>query len=263
MTTASFRFYAELNDFVAPARRGRESAARCARDASVKHMIEALGVPHTEVALILVNGEPAGFGRPLRDGDRVAVYPAFAVLDPGLAPLRPPPPERYVADAHLGGLARLLRMAGCDTLYRNDYRDEELAALAADEGRVLLTRDRDLLKQRGIVHGCYVHALAPARQFREIVDRLGLRARLRPFTRCLACNAPLRAADKAAVAARLPPAVRAHQERFTVCDGCGRVYWPGSHWRRMQAMLAGALTARAEGGRIDGETDLPIEEEMP
>jgi uncharacterized protein with PIN domain len=263
MTTANFRFYAELNDFLAPARRGRESAARCARDASVKHMIEALGVPHTEVALILVNGEPAGFDRPLIEGDRVAVYPAFAVLDPGFAPLRPPPQQLFVADAHLGGLARLLRMAGFDTLYRNDYRDDELAGLAAEGERVLLTRDRELLKRREIVHGCYVHALAPAAQFREIVERLGLRARLRPFTRCLACNAPLRAADKAAVAALLPPAVRAHQERFTVCDRCGRVYWPGSHWRRMQAMLAGALTARAEGGRIDGEGILSIEEEMP
>jgi uncharacterized protein with PIN domain len=263
MTTASFRFYAELNDFVAPARRGRESTARCARDASVKHMIEALGVPHTEAALILVNGEPTGFDRPLVEGDRVAVYPAFAALDPGCVPLRPPPPERFVADAHLGGLTRLLRMAGFDTLYRNDYRDEELAALAAEGARVLLTRDRELLKRREIVHGCYMHALQPARQFREIVERLRLRDRLRPFTRCLACNAPLRAADKAAVADLLPPAVRAQQEHFTACDRCGRVYWPGSHWRRMQAMLAGALTARAEGGRIDGETDLPIEEEMP
>jgi uncharacterized protein with PIN domain len=128
---------------------------------------------------------------------------------------------------------------------------------------VLLTRDRELLKRRAIVHGCYVHALLPAAQFREIVDRLRLRDRLRPFRLCLACNAPLRAVNKAAVADRLPPAVRARQEHFTVCDRCGRVYWPGSHWRRMQAMLAVALTDGAGGGRIDGEGTMPIEEKMP
>lgn len=244
MTTATFRFYAELNAFLAPARRGRESAARCAEAASVKHMIEALGVPHTEVALILVNGEPAGFSRPLAEGDRVAVYPVFAELMPdGAPPLRPPTPlpERFVADAHLGALARLLRMAGFDTLYRNDYRDREIAALAAAEDRVLLSRDRDLLKQRAVLHGCYLHAIEPPRQFRDLVDRLGLRARLRPFARCLECNAPLAPVDKAAVDERLPPSVRALHKRFTRCPDCARIYWPGSHWRRMQAMLSGAL----------------------
>lgn len=244
MATATFRFYGELNDFLAPRRRGREFSAPCAQAATVKHMIEALGVPHTEVELILANGASVGFERLLGDGDRVAVYPHFAALD--IAPLlrvraQPLHSAGFVADAHLGGLARLLRMAGFDTLYRNDFADREIAALAIDESRILLTRDRELLKLRGIIHGCFVHALQPAQQFREIVARLDLALHVRPFTRCLECNGPLREIAKAAVLDRLPPAVRAGQEQFTTCDRCHRIYWQGSHWRRMQALLAAAL----------------------
>jgi len=113
MVTATFRFYQELNDFLPPARRQREFDVPCAQAATAKHMIEALGVPHTEVELILVNGESVGFERRLRDQDRVAVYPKFEALDvtPLLRvreqPLRTP---RFVADAHLGhGLGEPLR----------------------------------------------------------------------------------------------------------------------------------------------------------
>lgn len=240
MVMATFRFYEELNDFLAPARRKREFSVPCARAATTKHMIEALGVPHTEVELILVNGESAGFDRVLNDGDRVAVYPRFEAFD--IAPLlrvreRPLRDTRFVADAHLGGLARLLRMAGFDTLYRNDFPDREIAELSIREHRIALTRDRELLKLRDLTHGCYVHALKPPRQFREIVDRLDLRGAFQPFTRCMNCNTPLRAVAKEAVLDALPPAVRAGQERFTLCDACGRVYWPGTHWQRMRMLL--------------------------
>lgn len=139
MVTATFRFYEELNDFLAPERRKRDFSAPCARAATVKHMIEALGVPHTEVELILVNGESVGFDRLLADGDRISVYPKFEALD--VTPLlrlreRPLRETRFVADAHLGGLAHLLRMAGLDTLYRNDFDDREIVEIAVAEGRI-------------------------------------------------------------------------------------------------------------------------------
>jgi len=249
MATASFRFYEELNDFLAPERRRREFSAPCARAATAKHMIEALGVPHTEVEMILVNGESAGFERLLQDGDRVAVYPRFEALD--ITPLlrvreRPLRVTRFVADAHLGGLAHMLRMAGFDTLYRNDYRDREIADIAEREGRIILTRDRELLKYRGVTHGCYVHALKPAQQFRELVERLDLARSFKPFTLCLECNAPLHPVDKQWVCERLPPSVRANHQRFTACDSCGRVFWEGSHWRRMQALLSESVRAKSE-----------------
>lgn len=241
MVTATFRFYEELNDFLAPERRRRSFSCGCARAATAKHMIEALGVPHTEVELVLVNGESSGFGRLLQDGDRVAVYPKFESFDVSSLlqvrgrPLRDP---RFVADAHLGALARLLRMAGFDTLYDNHYDDSEIEAIAVDQGRIVLTRDRELLKRRGISHGCYIHALKSPQQLRELFDRLDLASSARPFTLCLHCNAPLRAVDKAQVYDQLPPTVRALQDQFSTCDVCHRVFWKGSHWKRMCTLLA-------------------------
>jgi hypothetical protein len=207
-------------------------------------MIEALGVPHTEVELILVNGESVDFSRQLADGDRVAVYPRLEALDvtPLLrvrdTPLRNP---RFVADAHLGGLARMLRMLGFDTLYDNHFLDDAIVAIGEQDGRIVLTRDRELLKRRAVTHGCYVHALKSEQQLREIVERLDLARSAKPFTLCLHCNVPLHPVDKVHVLDRLPPKVREHYERFSTCDNCGRVYWEGSHWRHMRRVLDGVL----------------------
>jgi uncharacterized protein with PIN domain len=242
MVTATFRFYEELNDFLAPFRRKQEFTVPCAQAATTKHMIEALGVPHTEVELILVNGQSVDFSYLLQDGDRVAVYPRFEAIDvtPLLRvreqPLRNP---RFVADAHLGGLARMLRMLGFDTLYDNHFDDDEIVVIAERDGRIVLTRDRELLKRRAVTHGCYVHTLKPEAQLREIIDRLDLTRSARPFTLCLHCNLPLHPVDKASVLDRLPPRVQANYERFSLCEGCGRVYWEGSHWKRMGRMLLG------------------------
>jgi uncharacterized protein len=241
MVTATFRFYEELNDFLAPARRRREFACPCARAATTKHMIEALGVPHTEVELILVNGESVGFDRRLRDGDRVAVYPVFEAFDitPLLRvreqPLRRP---RFVADVHLGGLAYLLRMAGFDTLYDNHFADEEIAALAVRDRRIVLTRDRELLKRRAVSHGCYVHAQKSEAQVREVFERLDLGRSARPFTLCPYCNTALQPVAKAEVDDRLPPGVRQAYERFCTCRSCQRLFWEGDHWERLGQLLA-------------------------
>lgn len=237
---AEFRFYEELNDFLAPDHRRRAFEARCARAATVKHMIEALGVPHTEVELVLVNSESVGFDRLLANGDRVSVYPRFETFD--LTPLlrvrdSPLRVTRFIADAHLGGLARLLRLTGFDTLYDNHYDDAEIVAIAVREGRIVLTRDRELLKRRELTHGCFVHALKPEQQAIEIFQRLDLCRSARPFSLCLECNAPLRPIDKAEVAHRLPPDVRARHARFSTCDRCRRVFWEGSHWRRMCSVV--------------------------
>ncbi|QJE02627.1 Mut7-C ubiquitin/RNAse domain-containing protein [Massilia forsythiae] len=249
MVTATFRFYDELNDFLPRVRRGQAFDAPCARAATVKHMIEALGVPHTEVELVLVDGESSTLERLLEDGDRVAVYPRFTRLD--VAPLvrvrqRPPGRLRFVADAHLGGLARLLRMAGFDTIYANDIDDAVIEEYAMMEERIVLTRDRELLKRRGVEYGCYVRALHSQAQLAEVGGRYGLAERARPFTLCLHCNAPLRGVPKDAVLERLPPAVRAAQDEFSTCERCRRVFWKGSHWKRMAAMLERAMPQALE-----------------
>lgn len=242
MVTATFRFYEELNDFLAPARRKREFTVPCARAATTKHMIEALGVPHTEVELILLNGVSVGFGTLLREGDRVAVYPKFEAFD--VSPLlrvreQPLRDTQFVADVHLGSLARFLRMMGFDTLYDSGFADEEIARIAAAQHRIVLTRDRDLLKRASITHGCYVRALRPQEQLREVFDRLQLARTARPLSRCPGCNAPLHDIAKGQVQDTLPPGVRQQFDRFSACGVCGRVYWKGEHWQRLLALVDG------------------------
>ncbi|WP_322055356.1 Mut7-C RNAse domain-containing protein [Paraburkholderia bannensis] len=256
--TATFRFYEELNDFLARPLRRRAFSCPCAANSTAKHMIEALGVPHTEVELILVNGESVGFEHPLAEGDRVAVYPKFEALD--IRPLlrvraNPLREMRFIADAHLGGLAQLLRLAGFDTLYDNHYADEAIEALAAAEHRVVLTRDRELLKRRTITHGCYVRALRPRAQLDELFERLDLAASARPFRLCLTCNAPLRRIPRAEVQTRVPAGVFERHSRFVTCDVCARVFWEGTHWRRMRALIddvAGTALDQARRSVQDG-----------
>lgn len=232
--TAIFRFHGVLSDFLKRQHRDVAFAHACARAASLKNAIEALGVPHTEAGRITVNGAPATLQRIVREGDAIEVFPAAAEM--GTDPM-------FLADAHLGGLARFLRMLGFDTLHDHAYSDRDIRRLADSERRVVLSRDRELLKCREISRGCYVHALKAEAQLREVAERYGLAARARPFTRCLRCNVGLREIDKADIAEALPPKVREAQERFTRCDGCGRIYWPGSHYARMRAALGGLLGA--------------------
>lgn len=249
MATAELRFYEELNDFLPPERRKQTIRHACAEHATVKNAIESLGVPHTEVELVLVNGRSVGFAYRVQDGDRISVYPKFESLD--ISPLlrvreRPLREIRFVADAHLGGVAKYLRLLGFDTLYRNDYHDAELARVSAAEHRIVLTRDRDLLMHRVISHGCYIRALRPGAQLLEVLVRLDLYGSIRPFSRCLRCNGGLEAIDKAALGSRLRATTLQAYDAFWTCRGCDRVYWAGPHFRRLQEVVQAAL--RASGG---------------
>lgn len=248
MASAVFRFYEELNDFLPRERRKVEFVYPFERRASIKDVIEALGVPHTEVELILVDGESVDFGYILRDGDRVSVYPMFEALDVNpLLRLRPQVlrEPRFVLDAHLGRLARYLRLLGFDTLYRNDYDDATLAAISAGEHRILLTRDRGLLKRRIVTHAYFVRADCPRDQLREVCARLDLRRLIRPFHRCARCNGLLEAVAKERIAERLAPKTLCYYDRFLQCAGCGQIYWRGSHYPRLRCLLAEATAPAA------------------
>ena len=229
MATARFTFHAELSGFLPREWRQQSFFADCARAATLKNAIEALGVPHTEAAQLRVNGQAATLARIVRDGDEIEVFPWSWPQSP--------PAQGFVADAHLGGLARFLRMLGYDTIHHNGIADAEIRRLASEEWRLVLSRDKELLKCREIAQGCYVHALKPEEQLREVAARYRLAERARPFTLCLHCNLPLAAAVKEDVAARLPARVAERHTQFMRCPGCDRVYWPGSHYARMQAVL--------------------------
>ena len=167
----------------------------------------------------------------------------FFAVQIWLLKVRPQPLRRlrFVADAHLGGLARLLRMCGFDTLYDNHYEDSQIAAIAADQQRIVLTRDRELLKRRIVDRGCYLHALKPALQLRELFERLDLARSARPFSLCIHCNRPLHEIAPEQARPYLPPRIAALYSRFFACDACRRLYWQGSHWRNMRTLLAPLL----------------------
>lgn len=244
MRHATFRFYAELNDFLPPGHRQRDVVRGFPDTPTVKDQIEACGVPHTEVEVILVNGASVGFDHHLEDGDRVSVYPVFEALDVApLVRLRPRPlrEPRFVLDVHLGKLARRLRLLGFDALWERDASDERLVAVSLAERRTLLTRDRGLLKRRELTHAAAVRATDPRRQLREVVERFDLARSAAPFTRCLACNGRLATAPKEEVLERIPPETRRHYDTFLACGSCRRVFWWGPHARRLEQIVAEAL----------------------
>jgi uncharacterized protein with PIN domain len=238
---AELRFYEELNDFLPEDRRTRAIEVAIDRARSVKDAIESLGVPHAEVDLVIVDGRSVDFGHVLRGGERVAVYPMFEALD--IAPLvrlrpRPLRDPRFVADTHLGKLARHLRMAGFDTLYGNDWDDERIVAISRAQRRTILTRDRAMLRRREVERGYCVRAVRSEEQLAEGVGRFQLEGLVRPFTRCREDNAPLDEVAAEAVSDQVPEKVRALYTRFKRCPACGRVYWEGSHYDRMSRVIA-------------------------
>jgi uncharacterized protein with PIN domain len=228
MNQATFRFYAELNDFLSRERQFVAFPHAFRGHPAIKDTIEALGIPHTEVDLILANGESVDFAYHLQHGDYVSVYPVFEALD--ITPIlrvRPAPLRvtRFVCDVHLGTLARYLRMLGFDTLY-------------PDERRILLTRDQGLVKRGVVTHGYCVRDTHPERQLLEVVRRFDLFRALEPFKRCMKCNGLLEPVPKEEILERLPPGTRHHYDVFHMCLDCQQIYWPGSHHQRMQRLIA-------------------------
>jgi uncharacterized protein with PIN domain/sulfur carrier protein ThiS len=248
MKQAWFRFYAELGDFLPAAKRQIAFAHSFEGRVSIKHLIEALGIPHPEVDLVLVNGQSVDFAYLVQDGDRISVYPVFESIDiTPLVRVRPQPlrEPRFALDTHLGRLAAYLRMLGFDTVYRNDYADEELAHLSSSEGRILLTRDRGLLKRGVVTHGYCVRETNPRRQLVEVLRRFDLFQAVAPFRRCIRCNGSLETVSKEAISHQLPPKTRQYYDEFHICQGCDRIYWKGSHYQRMQQFIARVLEQEA------------------
>ncbi len=240
MAQVELRFYEELNDFLAPGLRRTAFTHRFDRRTSVKDMIESFGVPHTEVDVILVNGRSVDFSHIVQDADRISVYPVFESFDvTPLVRLRPAPLRKpaFVLDANLGRLARYLRLLGFDCLYRNDYDDDTVAGIAGDGQRTVLTRDRILLRRRIITRGYFVREVRPRLQTREVLSRFDLHRLVKPFSRCMHCNGELQAVDKQVIEDRLEPRTRKYYRTFRICSSCGRIYWQGSHHKRLQQLV--------------------------
>lgn len=244
-------FHDELNDFLPVHLRFLEFKHELKNNRSAKDLIESLGVPHTEVDLIIVNGTSVDFEYGVQGGDRIEVYPPLnqaqleqlalkASPEPTLQHCQPEalPNPRFVADVHLGRLAAYLRLLGFDTLYRNDYEDALLADISADEQRILLTCDRQLLMRKQIVYGYFVRSRQPQQQLLEILSRFDLHSRLKPFTRCMHCNGELQAVDKQEIESQLPAKTVKYYTEFFQCSQCKKIYWKGSHYLKLKAMIS-------------------------
>lgn len=257
--SVELRAYAELNDFLRPDRRFVSFRQPLGVHQTVKDLVEAAGIPHAEVDVIVVNGTSVAFDHRPSNGDRISVYPVFESFD--ISPiirLRPEPLRdiRFVVDSNLGGLARNLRMLGFDALFRNDFADDEIARISASDRRVLLTRDVDVLKRKEISRGYYVRRTAPIDQVAEVVRRFDLVTSLNPFTRCLECNEPLQIASVDEVKDQLPGAAAREHETFTRCAVCERVYWAGSHHARMKKKvdeIVQRVRAESPSGKVTEE----------
>lgn len=240
------RFYAELNDFLPPERRQVAFRYRFHGTPSVKDTIEAIGVPHTEVDVILVDDRSVGFDHVLLGGERVAVYPVFERYDVSpLTRLRPAPLRvtRFIADVHLGSLARNLRLLGFDTTWERDLDDEEIVDIALDEQRIILTRDKGILKNGRVTHGYWLRSTDPLEQLDEVVRAIDLGRDIEPYTRCMECNGDVHPVERSAVARAVPLQVFLVYRDFKRCRRCHRVYWKGSHLRRLDRIVDQARNA--------------------
>ena len=233
------RFHGDLTYFL----KGETSEGEFSRilheATSVKDVIEACGVPHPEADQILVDAKPVDFDYVLRKNSVIDVYPVgFSQSDAdALPPLQRRDLDRFLADGHLGKLARNLRLLGFDVAYNPASDDSELLQIMQREERSLLTRDRRLLMHSIVRDGYCPRSDDPLEQTIEVVRRFGLIGRTQPFTRCLQCNALLRGIDKSAVLEQLEPLTRIYYDEFRSCSGCGKIFWRGSHFSKLESFL--------------------------
>jgi uncharacterized protein with PIN domain len=236
--TVRLNFHGDLDFFLGPKTCSHTIERSLSEKTSVKDVIEACGVPHPEVDLILVDGKPVDFTYVVEGEQQVEAYPVGykATFFPENR-LQAARIERFIADCHLGKLVRNLRLLGIDVVYDRDAEDRQLVEISASQNRALLTRDRRLLMYAAVCHGYYLRSQNPVEQTLEVLCRFQLGSALAPFSRCLRCNAALRPIGKDEVLDRLQPMTRIYYEQFRNCSGCGQIYWSGSHFQKLEKRI--------------------------
>ena len=238
--TAFFRFFEELNDFLPEERHKTIFPYEFIGNPTIKHIVEAIGVPHSEIDLILVDGESVGFNYRMRGGEHVSVYPVFESFDiTPIVHLRAKPIReiKFIADVNVGKLAQKLRLLGFDTLFRKDFTDQEIVERSLHEKRIILTRDKGMLKCSAVTHGYWIRNDDPYEQVKEVVHRFQLENNFRLFTRCSVCNGLLHSVDKSLLHDRLPNRILQFYNVFMECKGCKKIYWQGSHYDHIREWI--------------------------
>ncbi|KTD23800.1 Uncharacterized conserved protein [Legionella lansingensis] len=241
------RFYEELNDFLPIEKRKKCFLHTVASKTAIKDVIESVGVPHTEIDLILVNHQSVDLTYQIHAGDWVSVYPVFETLDISeMACIRPEPLRKiaFILDVHFGKLAKHLRLLGFDVVYENHFTDAAIVMRSQEEKRIVLTRDVGLLKNKKITHGYWIRNHDPDKQVGEVLRRFDLYQQCKPFTRCLECNGLLESVNKKEVAKHLLPLTFKYHQHFMRCQGCQRVYWQGMHYQKLRCRVHQFLSAR-------------------
>lgn len=231
-----FRFYEELNDFLPEDKKRIRFLHKYYGKPTLKDTIESLGIPHTEIDLIIVNGKSKRFYYHLKNGDDIAVYPMFESFDiTPLIKLRPKPLRniKFILDIQLGKLAQNLRLLGFNSFYNNTISNKIIIENSIKDKRIILTKDIGLLKRKAVTHGYWVRNTNPDRQIIEIINRFDLKNLINSFTRCLHCNGELVIQDKNQIKNQVLPKTIKYYNKFFKCDGCSKIYWQGSHYNKM------------------------------
>ena len=244
------RFHDQLNEFLPAQLNEKAFEVEFKKARSVKDLIESIGIPHTELDVIISNEKSVDLDYQVQPGDRIEVYPlsispVFTLPDHAVVHCQPEPlsEHRFVLDVHLGKLAKYLRMLGFDTLYRNDYDDPVMADISAGERRILLTCDRMLLMRKQIIHGYYVRSRQPQQQLLEILSRYKLYDQIKPFSRCIHCNGRTYPVNKRSIETCLRAKTKKYYNDFYQCDSCNKIYWKGSHYQEMKKRIDRFKTA--------------------
>ena len=238
--TGTFHFFGNLPKLLKRAYQQEPINYRFKEHPAVKDAIEAMGVPHTEVDIILANGDSVDFHYQLQDHDAIYVYPlGNRTTRQPLLHLTPQPPEpiRFILDVHLGKLARRLRLLGFDCTYQNDLDDAEIMQISLAEDRIILTRDRGILKHRKVLHGYLVRSDHVDEQVEEVLIRYSLTDSIQPWLRCMTCNGLLEKVEKTAILNRLEPKTILYYDIFHRCTNCDKIYWQGSHYKKIKDWL--------------------------
>lgn len=239
---ASYRFHGDLPRMLRSRWRSMNPIVQpVTRAASIKDAIEAFGPPHTDIGALVCDGRPIDFSWPVAAGQHFDIFPVVPPWDvtrPTLLRPNPLPTLGFLVDSTGGRLARYLRMAGFDTLYDPAWHDQDILQAMAQEPRLLLSRNLDLLKRKAIEFGRAIRAHRPTEQLREVLHLFGIEQPPHPFTRCLDCNGLLEPIPKAAILHRLEPLTQRYFDTFHCCRRCDKLYWPGSHVDRMRGLLS-------------------------
>ena len=240
MPKATLRFYEELNDFLTRHRQKTDFEVESKGKRSIKDMIESLGVPHTEIDLILVNGKSVDFTYILQDGDRISVYPVFESLNiENVTRLRRIPlrETKFIADINLGHIVKYIRILGFDVYFDPLLSHRQIIEISKKESRIVLTKSKNLLKFKDITHGIFIRPGTTEEQVRGIIDFLDIKDIVKPFSRCLQCNRLLKSVRKESILDRIPPKTKVFCNEYSYCKSCDKIYWKGTHFIKMKRVI--------------------------